>query len=153
MAKAQGVRLWLVRLFKIGAFSAAAGLIALVAAVIVAMQSLPSYESLKSSPNGQMIRVHAADGSVIVSLGPSFGRWLTIDQIPQVMKDAMVSVEDKRFYYHPGVDPVGMARAGWFAIQHRGTGRRLQGASTITSSSPATSSSTTAIPSDARRGR
>jgi penicillin-binding protein 1A len=132
MAKAQGVRLWLVRLFKIGAFSAAAGLIALVAAVIVAMQSLPSYESLKSSPNGQMIRVHAADGSVIVSLGPSFGRWLTIDQIPQVMKDAMVSVEDKRFYYHPGVDPVGMARAGWFAIQHRGTGRRLQGASTIT---------------------
>jgi penicillin-binding protein 1A len=109
-----------------------AGLIALVAAVIVAMQSLPSYESLKSSPNGQMIRVHAADGSVIVSLGPSFGRWLTIDQIPQVMKDAMVSVEDKRFYYHPGVDPVGMARAGWFAIQHRGTGRRLQGASTIT---------------------
>ncbi len=132
MAKAQGVRLWLVRLFKIGAFSAAAGLIALVAAVIVAMQSLPSYESLKSSPNGQMIRVHAADGSVLVSLGPSFGRWLTIDQIPQVMKDAMVSVEDKRFYYHPGVDPVGMARAGWFAIQHRGTGRRLQGASTIT---------------------
>lgn len=132
MAKAQKAKLWLVRLFKFGAFSAIAGLIALVAAVVVAMQSLPSYESLKSSPNGQMIRVHAADGTVIVSLGPSFGRWLTIDQIPQVMKDAMVSVEDKRFYYHPGVDPIGMARAGWFAIQHRGTGRRLQGASTIT---------------------
>jgi penicillin-binding protein 1A len=153
MAKAQGVRLWLVRLFKIGAFSAAAGLIALVAAVIVAMQSLPSYESLKSSPNGQMIRVHAADGSVIVSLGPSFGRWLTIDQIPQVMKDAMVSVEDKRFYYHPGVDPVGMARAGWFAIQHRGTGGGFRARRPSPSSSPATSSSTTAIPSDARRGR
>ena len=124
--------IWLVRLLKIGALSALAGLIALVAAVVVAMQSLPSYESLKSSPNGQMIRVHAADGTVIVSLGPSFGRWLTIEHIPQVMRDAMVSVEDKRYYYHPGVDPVGMARAGWFALQHRGTGKRLQGASTIT---------------------
>ena len=132
MAKAHSVKIWLVRLLKIGALSALAGLIALVAAVVVAMQSLPSYESLKSSPNGQMIRVHAADGTVIVSLGPSFGRWLTIEHIPQVMRDAMVSVEDKRYYYHPGVDPVGMARAGWFALQHRGTGKRLQGASTIT---------------------
>lgn len=132
MAKAHTVKIWLVRLLKIGGITAAAGFIALVAAVVVAMQSLPSFESLKSSPNGQMIRVHAADGTVIVSLGPSFGRWLSVDQIPAVMKDAMVSVEDKRFYYHPGIDPVGMARAGWFAVQHRGTGRRLQGASTIT---------------------
>lgn len=132
MAKAQRAKIWLMRLLKIGVFAALGGVIALVAAVVVAMQSLPSYESLKSSPNGQMIRVHAADGSVIVSLGPSFGRWLSHDQIPQVMKDAMVSVEDKRFYYHPGVDPVGMTRAAWFALKNRGTGRRMQGASTIT---------------------
>tara|TARA_R110000782_G_scaffold268689_1_gene365517 strand:+ start:52625 stop:54730 length:2106 start_codon:yes stop_codon:yes gene_type:complete len=132
MAMAQKAKLWLVRLIKIGLIAGVAGLIALVAAVVVAMQSLPSYESLKSSPNGQMIRVHAADGSVIVSLGPSFGRWLSYDQIPQVMKTAMVSVEDKRFYYHPGIDPVGMARAAVFALENRGTGRRLQGASTIT---------------------
>ncbi|OYW88473.1 MAG: penicillin-binding protein, partial [Sphingobium sp. 32-64-5] len=94
--------------------------------------SLPNFESLKSSPNGQMIRVHAADGTVIVSLGPSFGRWLSYDQIPGIMTKAMVSVEDKRFYHHPGVDPIGMARAAWFAVENRGTGRRMQGASTIT---------------------
>lgn len=117
---------------KIGLAAAVAGLLAVVIAVIIAMQSLPSYDSLKSSPNGQMIRVHAADGSVIVSLGPSFGRWLNYDQIPQVMVDAMISTEDKRFYLHPGVDPVGMARAAWVAIERRGTGRRWQGASTIT---------------------
>ncbi|GLS99659.1 penicillin-binding protein 1A [Sphingobium jiangsuense] len=132
MALPQKAKLWLVRFLKLGIFTALGGLIALVAAVFVAMQSLPSFESLKSSPNGQMIRVHAADGSVIVSLGPSFGRWLAHDQIPDVMKKAMVSVEDKRFYHHPGVDPVGMARAAWFAVEHRGTGRRMQGASTIT---------------------
>lgn len=117
---------------KIGLAAAVAGLLAVVIAVVIAMQSLPSYDSLKSSPNGQMIRVHAADGSVIVSLGPSFGRWLNYDQIPQVMVDAMISTEDKRFYLHPGVDPVGMARAAWVAIERRGTGRRWQGASTIT---------------------
>src|SRR3546814_12137941 len=41
-------------------------------------------------------------------------------------------VEDRRFRYHPGVDPVGMARAAVLAVQNYGTGRRMQGASTIT---------------------
>lgn len=126
------VRLWTVRTLKFGLVAALGGFLAIVIAVIIAMQSLPGFDSLKSSPNGQMIRVHAADGSVIVSLGPSFGRWLTYDQIPPVMVDAMISVEDKRFYHHPGVDPVGLARAAWFAVENRGKGRRLQGASTIT---------------------
>ncbi len=132
MAKPSRAKIWFVRLLKTGIFLGLGGLIALVAAVLVAMQSLPSFESLKSSPNGQMIRVHAADGSVIVSLGPSFGRWLSYDQIPEVMTKAIVAVEDKRYYYHPGVDPVGMTRAAWFAVENRGTGRRMQGASTIT---------------------
>ncbi|BBD99416.1 penicillin-binding protein [Sphingobium amiense] len=127
-----GVRKWLVRGAKIALGAAVAGLLAIVIAVVIAMQSLPGYDSLKSSPNGQMIRVHAADGSVIVSLGPSFGQWLSYDQIPQVMVDAMISTEDKRFYLHPGVDPVGMARAAWVAVERRGSGRRWQGASTIT---------------------
>lgn len=126
------LRTWSVRLLKIGLAAAAAGLIALVVAVVVAMQSLPGFESLKSSPNGQMIRVHASDGTVIVSLGPSYGRWLPYRDIPPVMVDAMVSVEDKRFYMHPGVDPFGMARAAWFAFSNRNTDRRWQGASTIT---------------------
>ena len=120
------------RAVKAGIVAALGGLLAIVIAVVIAYQSLPSYESLKSSPNGQMIRVHAADGSVIVSLGPSFGRWLSYDQIPAVMVDAMVSTEDRRFYHHPGVDPIGMGRAAWVAVENRGKGRRWQGASTIT---------------------
>jgi penicillin-binding protein 1A len=123
---------WLIRGLKIGAVAALAGLLTVIIAVVVAMQSLPDYASLKSSPNGQMIRVHAADGSVIVSLGPSFGRWLDFRDIPPVMVDAMVSTEDKRFYHHPGIDPIGLLRAAKFAIDNRGNGRRMQGASTIT---------------------
>ncbi|WP_340266463.1 transglycosylase domain-containing protein [Sphingobium mellinum] len=132
MAGKSKAKLWLVRLVKFGLVAVVGGLFAIGVAVAIAYQSLPDYESLKSSPNGQMIRVHAADGSVIVSLGPSFGRWMSYDQIPQVMVDAMISTEDKRFYLHPGVDPVGMARATWVALENRGKGRRWQGASTIT---------------------
>jgi penicillin-binding protein 1A len=126
------VKRWFVGALKIGALALIGGMIALAVAVVIAMQSLPNYEALKSSPNGQMIRVHAADGSVIVSIGPSFGRWMAFDQIPQVMVDAMVSTEDKRFYLHPGVDPIGMARGAYRAYIRRGTGRRIEGASTIT---------------------
>jgi len=105
------------------------GLIALVVATFVASAQLPSFDELKSSPNGQMIRVHAADGTVIVSLGPSFGDWLAYERIPPVMRQAMISVEDRRFLSHPGVDPIGVLRS----IQVRiASGHWRQGGSTIT---------------------
>lgn len=115
-----------------GVTLALAGFIALTIAVYTARASLPSFEELKSSPNGQMIRVHAADGTVIVSLGPSYGEWIEYSKIPAPMRDAMVAIEDRRFRSHWGVDPVALARVTKFAFDNRGTDRRLQGASTIT---------------------
>jgi len=115
---------------KFGLYGALVGLIALVVAVAVAMSQLPSYQELiRRDDLGQMIRVRAADGSVLVSLGPSFGEWLRTDEIPKIMKDAMVSVEDKRFRSHLGVDPLGMARAFKVRVSK---GRWTQGGSTIT---------------------
>ena len=108
------------------------GFIALLIAVYSTKASLPSYGELKSSPNGQMIRVHAADGTVLVSMGPSYGEWIEYDQIPQVMKDAIIAIEDKRFESHWGVDAWGMLRAVRVGIANSGTDKRLQGASTIT---------------------
>ncbi|HWI86333.1 MAG TPA: PBP1A family penicillin-binding protein [Sphingomonas sp.] len=119
-------------IFRIGLLGFVTGLIALVIAVLVTMASLPSYSDLTQKPNGQTVRVHAADGSLLVSLGPSYGDWLTYDRIPPVMRDAIVSVEDRRFYSHPGIDPVGVARMVWVAKRLHDNGRRLQGASTIT---------------------
>ncbi|MGY4395008.1 penicillin-binding protein 1A [Sphingomonas sp. UYAg733] len=134
-SKPKSSRPWrrrLVRTLQVFGVLALLGLIALVIAVYVARAQLPSYDELKSSPNGQMIRVHAADGTVIVSLGPSYGEWLPYEKIPAVMRDAMVSVEDRRFRSHPGVDPIGVLRAVKLAFNNRGTDKRLQGASTIT---------------------
>ena len=112
------------------AYAAVVGLLALIVAVAVATAYLPSYSDLtKRSDLGQMVRVRAANGQVLVSLGPSFGRWLPYDQIPPEMRAAMIAVEDKRFRSHIGVDPIGIARSVKVRLA---TGHWLQGGSTIT---------------------
>jgi penicillin-binding protein 1A len=117
------------RLIIWGAALGLLGLIFLGTAVAFTARQLPDYEALKSSQNGQMIVVRARDGTELVSLGPSYGKWLSYDQIPQIMKDAMVSVEDRRFRSHWGIDPIGIARS---LVVRYDSGRWKQGASTIT---------------------
>ena len=118
------------RIVKALAYAALLGLLALVIAVAVATAYLPSYSELtRRSDLGQMIRVRAANGQVLVSLGPSFGRWLSYDQIPAEMRAAMISTEDRRFRGHLGIDPIGIARAVKIRAER---GRWTQGGSTIT---------------------
>lgn len=101
----------------------------LAIAVGFAMRSLPGYYELKATQVGQTIVVRARDGSEIVELGPSYGRWLDADEIPPVMKNAMIAVEDRRYYSHFGIDPIGLARAVYVAA----TGdKRIGATSTIT---------------------
>jgi penicillin-binding protein 1A len=111
-------------------YLALVGLLALIVAVAVAYANLPSYGALaKRSDLGQMIRVRAANGAVLVNIGPSFGQWLPYEQIPPEMRAAMIAVEDKRFRSHIGVDPIGVARAVKTRVDR---GRWAQGGSTIT---------------------
>src|SRR3954471_25058263 len=111
-------------------YAALLALLGLIVAVAVAVAYLPSYGELtKRSDLGQMIRVHAANGQVLVSLGPSFGQWLSYDQIPAEMRAAMISTEDRRFRSHIGVDPIGIGRALASAIAK---GHRVRATSTIT---------------------
>ncbi|MCL6683846.1 transglycosylase domain-containing protein [Sphingomonas alba] len=106
------------------------GVLALGIAVFVAVGQLPDYGELTKRSNlGQMIRVRASDGTVLVSMGPNLGRWLTYNEIPATMRSAMIAVEDKRFRSHLGVDPIGMARSVKVRVQ---TGHWRQGGSTIT---------------------
>jgi len=112
------------------AYAVLLGVLGLVVAVAVASAYLPSYSDLtKRSDLGQMIRIRAANGQVLVSMGPSFGQWLPYDRIPPEMRAAMISTEDKRFRSHIGVDPIGIARSIKVRIA---TGHFSQGGSTIT---------------------
>jgi penicillin-binding protein 1A len=111
-------------------YAALLGLLALVVAVAVATAYLPSYSELtKRSDLGQMVRVRAANGQVLVSLGPSFGKWLPYEQIPPEMRAAMISVEDRRFRSHVGIDPIGLGRAVASAVVKN---HRVSATSTIT---------------------
>jgi len=123
-----GWRLWLWRTLVWGGSFGLLCVFALGCAVFFAERSMPSFGTLKGSRNGQTIVVRARDGSEIVELGPSYGQWLTSDQIPQSMKNAMIATEDRRFYYHFGVDPIGLGRAVY--IWATGS-KRLQATSTI----------------------
>jgi penicillin-binding protein 1A len=115
---------------KVLAYTGLVTLLALIVAVAVAVASLPDFGELsKRSDLGQMIRVRASNGTVLVSEGPSFGQWLRYDQIPPQMRAAMIAVEDKRFRNHIGVDPIGVARSVKVRFD---TGHWSQGGSTIT---------------------
>jgi penicillin-binding protein 1A len=112
------------------AYAVLLALLALIVAVAVATAYLPSYSELtKRNDLGQMIRVRAANGQVLVSMGPSFGQWLTYDQIPPEMRAALISTEDRRFRSHIGIDPVGLIRAVGSAVIE---GHRIRATSTIT---------------------
>lgn len=124
------IRRFLVTSFKIAAYFLVVSLVALGVAVAVAVNQLPSYSELaRRNDLGQMIRVRAADGTIIHSMGPVFGEWVVYRDIPPVMRDAMVAVEDRRYRSHPGVDPVGIARGIWIGWTDGG---RVRGVSTIT---------------------
>lgn len=75
------------------------------------------------------ITVLANDGSVIARYGDHKGASLTIDEIPINLVNALLSIEDRRFYYHFGLDPIGIARAMVVNIKRKGY---VQGGSTIT---------------------
>jgi len=128
-ALARAKRISIVSL-KVMGYALLLGLIALGVAVSVAVSQLPSYGELVRRDNlGQMIRVRAADGSIIHTQGPSFGEWLPYERIPENMRNAMIAIEDRRYHSHPGVDPIGIMRS--FAVRFR-TGNWTQGGSTIT---------------------
>ncbi len=106
------------------------GVIFLGFAVGFAAREIPSFYQLKATQNAQTILVRARDGTEIVELGPSFGEWIDHGEIPETMKNAMIAVEDKRFYDHYGVDPIRLTGAIVEGIN--GDRERVGGTSTIT---------------------
>ncbi len=107
--------------------------LALVAAGVAALTmvllwpNLPSLEVLTDYRPKIPLRVYSAEGELIGEFGEEKRALVKIQDVPQVVKAAILAAEDDRFYQHGGVDYVGMARAAIANLQ----GRR-EGASTIT---------------------
>jgi penicillin-binding protein 1A len=95
-------------------------------------QDLPDYSQLQDYEPMVMTRVHAADGSLLAEYSKERRLYLPIQAVPKLVINAFLAAEDKNFYEHGGIDYSGMARAGLLYAQNLGSGRRPQGASTIT---------------------
>jgi penicillin-binding protein 1A len=91
-------------------------------------KDLPDYEVLAKYEPPVTTRVHASDGALMGEFARERRLYLPIQAVPDRVKAAFLSAEDKNFYRHPGVDVMGLFRA---AINNLQTGSR-QGASTIT---------------------
>ena len=91
--------------------------------------SLPSVESLKTVELQQPMQIYTADGKLIGEVGEQRRIPVKLENVPQRLQDAFLATEDSRFYDHHGLDPIGIARAIFVAVNNGGAS---QGASTIT---------------------
>src|ERR1700694_2561189 len=95
-------------------------------------KELPDYSQLQDYEPAVMTRVHAADGSLLAEYARERRLYIPIQAVPKLVINAFIAAEDKNFYEHGGIDFSGIARATVLYVQQYGSGRRPQGASTIT---------------------
>ena len=97
--------------------------------LILAYPQLPSLEILTDYRPRIPLRVYSSDGHLIGEFGEERRHFTRIQDVPAVMKQAILAAEDERFYQHPGIDTLGILRA---AYSNFVSGGKRQGASTIT---------------------
>jgi penicillin-binding protein 1A len=95
-------------------------------------KDLPDYSQLQDYEPAVMTRVHASDGSLLAEYARERRLYIPIQAVPKLVINAFVAAEDKNFYDHNGIDFQGIMRAGLLFVENYGSGRRPQGASTIT---------------------
>lgn len=126
---------WARVLLRVGAWAAGLGVSAMLAAATlvaialsVAYPNLPEINGLSEYRPKLPLRIVSADGHVIGEFGEERRNFTPIGQIPKVLKDAVLAIEDANFYEHSGVDYKGVLRAGIASLSDF----KSQGASTIT---------------------
>jgi penicillin-binding protein 1A len=97
-----------------------------------ASKDLPDYEVLAKYEPPIMTRIHAHDGALIAEFARERRMFVPINTVPKLLIGAYLSAEDKHFYQHGGLDFTGIGRAAFNNFKNRGSGKRPEGASTIT---------------------
>ena len=119
----------LYRLFYWGAVLGLWAGIAVVGVVVWVGAHLPAIQALEIPKRPPTIQIVGVDGSVLATRGEMPGANVSLKDLPPYLPRAFIAIEDRRFYSHYGVDPVGIARAAVANILHRGVS---QGGSTLT---------------------
>src|SRR5215218_3521842 len=105
------------------------GVIAVSGIIAYHAAQLPPIDQLAVPKRPPNIAILAADGTLLANRGETGGRTVAIKELPPYLPKAFVAIEDRRFYDHLGVDPVGIARALMRNLTSRGV---AQGGSTLT---------------------
>ena len=108
---------------------AAVGILAVALVVALAYPNLPTLGALTEYQPKIPLRIYSADGGLIAEFGEERRAVVSIAEVPADLKNAIIAIEDERFYQHPGIDYVGVMRAAYANLV---AGGRRQGASTIT---------------------
>jgi len=126
---AGGLRRGLYRTFYWGAVLGLWAAIAITGVVIYIGAHLPPIQSLEIPKRPPTIEIVGLDGSVLATRGEMAGANVSLKELPPYLPKAFIAIEDRRFYSHYGVDPLGIVRAAAANIMHRGVS---QGGSTLT---------------------
>ncbi|MBS0562417.1 MAG: PBP1A family penicillin-binding protein [Proteobacteria bacterium] len=105
------------------------GALAAVVLLLILARDLPRPDSALDAGRRPSLALQDREGRVIATFGDVVGDPLRLSDMPAYLPEAAVAVEDRRFWQHPGIDPVGLARAVWVDLT---AGRVVQGGSTIT---------------------
>ncbi len=129
MADTQVMFKWFKRLLWLLLLLLSVGIAAVAAFYFHLEKDLPDVSMLRDTTWETPLRVYSADGVLMSEFGDVKRIPLQLEQIPVQMQQAFLAIEDSRFYEHPGIDLIGIARAG---VVWAVSGRMQQGASTIT---------------------
>ncbi len=116
-------------LFSFVATGAIVALLGLAAVFVIFGRNLPDHEQLVNYTPPTISRIYSSEGRIIDEFATERRLFTPIEEIPDLVKHAFISAEDKNFYTHQGYDPRGIAAAIYEAVQSRG--QSVRGASTI----------------------
>ncbi len=119
------------RLFIWGITLCVWGAIGLAGLVGYYFTKLPPIDQLAVPKRAPNVAILASDGSLLANRGETGGRTISLGELPAYAPKAFVAIEDRRFYQHFGIDPLGLARAVAITAWRRGHGG-MQGGSTLT---------------------
>src|SRR3989442_7380180 len=107
---------------------AVADVLAVALVLALASPNLPSLQALTEYQPKIPLRIYSAEGVLIGEFGEERRSVVSIEEVPDALKHAILAAEDERFYQHPGIDYVGVLRAAYANFV---AGGRPQGASNI----------------------
>jgi penicillin-binding protein 1A len=117
------------RLLGYAIIAAVWGILALAVMLLWFARDLPRPEAALDAARRPSLALQDRTGRVFATFGDIVGDPLRLNDMPPSLPAAAVAVEDRRFWHHPGIDPIGLARAVWVNVT---TGRLAQGGTTIT---------------------